>query len=126
MEFRPIPEWAAYFNRPLPMKLTRTHSNSPTFFNVLASLSLSPNEKGNVLAANKNIMLTLFFILLLQIVNLSNLTSPKFQICKWLQMLKSSVEQPVKKSSILTSVMISAYQVLLSVSVLMQNEYIFR
>ena len=30
------------------------------FFNVLASLSLSPNEKGNVLAANENIMLTLF------------------------------------------------------------------
>ena len=99
MEFRQIPEWAASFNRPLPMKLTPTRSNSPTFFNVLASLSLSPNEKRNVLAANKNIMLTLFSSLLRQIVNLSNLTCPKFQICKWLQMLKSAVEQPVKKSS---------------------------
>lgn len=95
MEFRLIPEWAAYFNRPLPLKLTPTHSNSPPFFNVLASLSLSPNEKRNVLAANKNIMLTLFFVLLRQIVNLSNLTCPKFQICKCLQMLKSAVEQPL-------------------------------
>ena len=110
MEFRLIPEWAAYFNRPFPLKLTPTHSNSPTFFNVVASLLLSPNEKLNVLAANKTIMLTLFFSLLRRIVNLSNLTCPKFQICKWLQMLKTAVEQPVKKSSILTSIMISAYQ----------------
>ena len=99
MEFRPIPEWAAYFNRPLPVKLTQTHSNSPTFFNVLAFLSLSPNEKRNVLAANKNIMSTAMSTLLRQIVNLSNLTCPKFQICKWLQMLKSADEQPVKSQA---------------------------